>query len=48
MTAGERASIYVLYRGLGVEYEEGTRGTDSFFRHDTVTHGLLAGVGFRF
>ncbi|KIC10009.1 hypothetical protein RA19_12670 [Leisingera sp. ANG-M1] len=44
----ERASIYVLYRGLGVEYEEGTRGTDSFFRHDAVTHGLLAGVGFRF
>ncbi|MFY0309184.1 hypothetical protein ACFMBG_04675 [Leisingera sp. D0M16] len=44
----ERASIYVMYRGLGVDYEEGTRGTSSFFRHDAVTHGLLAGVGFRF
>ncbi|MEX0305060.1 MAG: hypothetical protein AB3N24_21800 [Leisingera sp.] len=44
----ERASIYVLYRGLGVEYEEGTRGTNSFFRHDAVTHSLLAGVGFKF
>jgi len=44
----ERASIYVLYRGLGVEYEEGTRGTSSFFRHDAVTHSLLAGVGFKF
>lgn len=44
----ERASIYVMYRGLGVDYQEGTRGTDSFFRHDTVTHTLLAGVGFRF
>lgn len=44
----ERASIYVMYRGLGVDYEEGTRGTGSFFRHDAVTHGLLAGIGFRF
>ncbi|MEW2911665.1 hypothetical protein [Leisingera sp. JC11] len=44
----ERASIYVMYRGLGVEYEEGARGTASFFRHDAVTHSLLAGVGFRF
>ncbi|KIC20894.1 hypothetical protein [Leisingera sp. ANG-Vp] len=44
----ERASIYLLYRGLGVEYEEGTRGTGTFFRHDAVTHSLLAGVGFRF
>ncbi|WP_260005384.1 hypothetical protein [Leisingera sp. M527] len=44
----ERASIYVMYRGLGVEYQDGIRGTDSFFRHDAVTHGLLAGVGFRF
>ncbi|MBY6137944.1 outer membrane beta-barrel protein [Leisingera daeponensis] len=44
----ERASIYVMYRGLGVDYQEGIRGTGSFFRHDAVTHSLLAGVGFRF
>ncbi|KIC19075.1 outer membrane protein [Leisingera sp. ANG-DT] len=44
----DRASIYVMYRGLGVEYQEGTRGTPGFFRHDAVTHSLLAGVGFRF
>ncbi|AHD03104.1 outer membrane protein [Leisingera methylohalidivorans] len=44
----ERASIYVMYRGLGVDYQDGTRGTDGFFRHDAETHGLLAGVGFRF
>lgn len=43
-----RASVYVMYRGLGVEYERGRRGTAGHFRHDTVTHGLLAGVGFRF
>ncbi|MBY6065247.1 hypothetical protein KUW17_00700 [Leisingera aquaemixtae] len=44
----KNASIYVLYRGLGVEYQEGTRGTSSFFRHDAVTHSLLAGAGLRF
>ncbi|KIC39410.1 hypothetical protein [Leisingera sp. ANG-M7] len=44
----KNASIYVLYRGLGVEYEEGARSTGSFFRHNAVTHSLLAGVGFRF
>ncbi|UWQ40081.1 hypothetical protein K3718_10915 [Leisingera aquaemixtae] len=44
----ERASIYVMYRGLGVDYQKGTRGTGSFFRHDAVTHGLLAGIGFKF
>ncbi|WP_264213169.1 hypothetical protein [Leisingera thetidis] len=44
----QRASVYVMYRGLGVDYREGAPGTAGFFRHDAVTHGLLAGVGFRF
>lgn len=44
----ENTSLFMMYRALGVDYEEGTRGTPSFFEYDTVTQGLLAGVGFRF
>lgn len=44
----ENISLFMMYRALGVDYEEGTRGTTSFFEYDTVTQGLLAGVGFRF
>jgi len=44
----ENTSVFMMYRALGVDYEEGTRGTSSFFEYDTVTQGLLAGVGFRF
>lgn len=44
----ENTSLYMMYRALGVDYKEGTRGTPSFFEYDTVTQGLLAGVGFRF
>jgi len=44
----QRASVYVMYRALGVDYEDGQRGTVGYFRHDTVSHGLLAGVGIRF
>ncbi|OED48734.1 hypothetical protein AB838_09450 [Rhodobacteraceae bacterium (ex Bugula neritina AB1)] len=44
----EQASVYVMCRGLGVEFQEGTPGTAGFFRHDAVTYSLLAGVGFRF
>lgn len=44
----QNTSIFMMYRALGVDYETGTRGTASFFEYDTVTHGLLAGVGFRF
>ncbi|MGR3758880.1 hypothetical protein ACUXV3_01905 [Roseobacteraceae bacterium NS-SX3] len=43
-----RASIYMMYRALGVEYRDGARGTPSFFEYDTVTHGLMAGIGFQF
>lgn len=44
----ERATLHVMYRGIGVNHSRGSPGTPGFFRHDTVTHGLLAGVGFRF
>jgi hypothetical protein len=44
----ENTSVFLMYRALGVDYEEGIRGTSSFFEYDTVTQGLLAGVGFRF
>ena len=44
----ENTSVFMMYRALGVDYEDGIRGTPSFFEYDTVTQGLLAGVGFRF
>ncbi|MFW8592690.1 hypothetical protein [Cribrihabitans neustonicus] len=44
----KRASIYVMYRGLGVDFERGSPGSATYFRHDATTHSLLAGIGFRF
>ena len=44
----ENTSLFMMYRALGVDFEEGTPGTSSHFEYDTVTQGLLAGVGFRF
>ena len=44
----ENTSLFIMYRALGVDYQKGVRGTSSFFEYDTVTQGMLAGVGFRF
>ncbi|TLP67658.1 hypothetical protein FEE96_03750 [Parasedimentitalea maritima] len=44
----QNTSLFMTYRALGVDYKSGTPGTPSFFEYDTVTQGLLAGVGFRF
>ena len=44
----EWLSLVALYRALGVDYENDARGTPEFFKYDTVTHGPLIGLAFRF
>ena len=44
----QNISLFMTYRALGVDYKTGTPGTPDYFEYDTVTQGLLAGVGFRF
>ena len=38
----------VQYVGLWVDYETGTRDTASYFAYDTVTHGPVIGLIFKF
>jgi opacity protein-like surface antigen len=44
----QQATLHLMYRGIGVDYSRGSPGTAGYFRQDTVTHGLLAGVGLKF
>ena len=41
-------SVVLMYRALAVDYNTGTRGTKDYFAYDTITHGPLLGVAFRF
>lgn len=41
-------SMALLYKALGVDYQTGERGTNSFFEYDTITQGPLLGLVFRF
>lgn len=41
-------SVFLMYRALSVDFDSGTPGTSSFFEYDTITHGPLIGVGYRF
>ncbi len=45
---GETYSIALLYRALWVDYSKGDPGETNRFVYDTVTHGPLVGVAFRF
>ncbi|MEN8206990.1 MAG: hypothetical protein ABFS24_13400 [Pseudomonadota bacterium] len=38
----------VQYKGLWVDYEDGTSGTPGYFNYDTVTHGPIIGIIFEF
>lgn len=40
--------IDVTYKGTWVDYEEGTQGTSDYFAYDTLTHGLILGLNFKF
>lgn len=45
---GERWSLDLQYRGLWVDYEDGTGGTPGYFAYDTVTHGPIVGFIYAF
>ena len=36
------------YKALWVDYENGTPGSPDFFQYDTVTHGPLLGIIYKF
>jgi hypothetical protein len=40
--------IDLTYKATWVDYEEGTRNTPDYFEYDTVTHGLILGLNFKF
>lgn len=44
----ESITIDAQYKGTWVDYEDGTPGTQGYFKYDTVTHGPLLGVIFTF
>ncbi|MEN8199709.1 MAG: hypothetical protein ABFR63_06505 [Thermodesulfobacteriota bacterium] len=41
-------ALDVGYKALWVDYEEGTEGQRGYFAYDTVTHGPLVGVIYKF
>ncbi len=40
--------IDLTYKATWVDYEEGTRNTPDYFEYDTVTHGPILGLNFKF
>ncbi|RDV26111.1 hypothetical protein DXV75_08520 [Alteromonas aestuariivivens] len=40
--------LSVKYKATWVEYDEGTKGEDSYYRYDTVTHGPVLGLTLQF
>ncbi len=45
--ASETISVALLYKAISVDYQDGIRGTKSFFEYDTITQGPLVGLIFR-
>jgi len=43
----DRWALHLQYKATGVDYDNGETGTGAF-SYDTVTHGPLAGLAFRF
>ena len=44
----DRLRLDLKYKGLWVDYEDGTPGTPDYFKYDTVTHGPIVGLMFDF
>lgn len=40
--------IDLTYKATWVDYEEGTKRTPGYFEYDTVTHGPILGLNFKF
>ena len=45
---GESTQLDLHYKGLAVDYEDGTRGQPGYFNYDTITHGPVIGLIFKF
>ena len=44
----ESLELDLRYKALWVDYETSTKGTQSYYRYDTVTHGPLFGLTLKF
>ena len=47
-TINDLLDVDVKYKATWVDYEEGTFGSRDYFSYDTVTHGLILGLNFKF
>ena len=47
-TISESLELDIKYKGLWVDYETGTQGTQEYYSYDTVTHGPLFGLTYKF
>jgi hypothetical protein len=44
----EALLLDMLYKATWVDYESGTKGEPGYFSYDTVTHGPLLGLIYKF
>jgi len=47
-TLGSLVQLDFRYKALWVDYETGQEGSRGYFKYDTVTHGPIIGLNFRF
>jgi len=47
-TINDLLDVDVKYKATWVDYEEGTYPFNDYFTYDTVTHGLVLGLNFKF
>lgn len=47
-TVNDLIDVDMKYKATWVDYEEGTKGQSDYFVYDTVTHGFIVGVNFKF
>ena len=40
--------VDIYYKASWVDYSEGTQEEQGYFLYDTVTHGLVLGLNFKF
>jgi len=44
----ENWQIDMQYKGLWVDYEEGSSNEPNYFRYDNLTHGVILGINYKF
>ncbi len=45
---GKTTELDLSYKALAVDYETGTPGQPGYFKYDTITHGAIIGLTFKF